>query len=509
VHGQWEVALDLATKVSIETKVFALKTWLGQGHWQCLDRVFSEWGDDDLWWPDDDEQELLEAAQEAAADLEEAMCAEGLTLDNDPMLRLVRLAVQHDQKDFLFVLLRIYEDGSALYLDTVRTAVKNKKWDLVKELAESELISERWYFEEDDFEINLFFTLLRCVVENESARPVLLKCLQKKFEMLDGYEFHFAEDSGGGLDSDSMKTELAELLEQAMTLSCFQLAFFLSVVMDEKSVVEKVVNSELNPGLNIQTVRASFLFAVSNGKWISAVKCLERLSKEQAESIFLEFNDLDASPLIEECREGNMYDWAACIGVWTGEFEEVLSDLEHCKEQTIVDHVVKAASNAFEFDIVISLLERCSKDANTLEKTLKSALELGHAECCRAILQIIDPLSAVSAKDLLQQAVKSYGNREEMLKLCIEAGLSTHINTCTASESCQDCRTSPMMTALENGRKPLVQLLYKSGACSNKDLYRYSTNQDLIDKLVGMVSIQLYTSCSPLITKCDHLCSFR
>jgi hypothetical protein len=460
VHGQWEVALDLATKLSIKTKVFALKTWLGQGHWQCLDRVFSEWTDDDLWWP---EQELLEAAQEAAADLEEAMCTEGLTLDNDPMLRLVRLAIQHDQKHFLLSLLRSSEEKSRLYLDTVRETVNSKKWDLVKELAESKVISEMRDGEEDDFDMKVFFTLLRCMVENESARPVLLKCVQVLFEMLDDYEFHFAEDSGGGLDSDSMETELAELLEQAMTLSCFQLAFFLSVVMDEESVVDKVVNSELNPGLNIQTFCGSCFFAVCNGKWISAVKCLEQLSKEQAESIFEEFDDFDASPLIVECRERKMYDWAACIGAWTGKFEGVLSDLKHCTDHTVV---------------------------NILVKRLKSALTFGHAECCRAILQIIDPLSVVLAKDLLQQAVTSYDS-EEMVKVCIEAGLSTHINSCkcTGSESCQDCRISPMMTALENGEKPLVQLLYKSGACSNKDLYHYFTNPSVTGKLTNMVSL--------------------
>jgi hypothetical protein len=225
------------------------------------------------------------------------------------------------------------------------------------------------------------------------------------------------------------------------------------------------------------------------------VKCLEHISIEEAQSLFeeiMEWNDSDgfSKLLVEECRRREMFSLAACISAWTRNWgvggEGILDDTANCTDPKFVDHVMKAAGVAEEFDIIESLVDRCSRDIDTLGTPLTLAITEGHLGCSRAVLRVID--ASPMGDSLLREAVRSYGDRNEMAKVCIEAGLSTHFNNCkcTGSESWQDCRTSPMITVLENGQKPVVQLLYKSGACSNKDLYRYFTNPSVTSKLTNM-----------------------
>lgn len=124
-------------------------------------------------------------------------------------------------------------------------------------------------------------------------------------------------------------------------------------------------------------------------------------------------------------------------------------------------------------------------------KMLGEAMDYGESEIASPLLHKVDLCHATQlfGNSLLQKAVRSACNREEMVRLCIRSGISTR-EFC--NESCSGNSLPvvvsvgldrPLKEATYNGQLSLVKLLYQSGATSNEELYRLKTDGSLKTRL--------------------------
>ena len=428
--GQWHLALKLSAQsvtVSLGDKVFCLRTWLNLGHFEIVEDVLLEWDHPA------EEKRLLKCI------LEECIIA-------------------------------------------LELAMESKKWKLMKEIIEHvDDFAHPWNYDEDKVAAEAFHLCVRAIRHDQSARPTLGPVLNGFCQRLISYIFMlFAK-------SDAME-DVTELTDWCLETSHGQLALLLSVMSGDEERVARVIDQHKD-SICCKVFKVCFHLAVENTKWGSAVTCLRCLSiadAEEAVTSMLDF-DIDLSDLIGKCRERELYSWATYLGVWAGDWENVNTDLVHCQsDTTVVDFAIKEASVQGEWDVVRAHLTRCSQDEDLLGSILSCAVPSGQSDCCKTLMTRVDPLLTESVTGtLLYAAVTSDGDREEMVKLCIEAGLSTHVPPRTSQNWSFMYDRSPMETALCNGQLPLVKLLHKAGACSNGELFRLQHDPELKTRLKG------------------------
>ena len=120
-----------------------------------------------------------------------------------------------------------------------------------------------------------------------------------------------------------------------------------------------------------------------------------------------------------------------------------------------------------------TLLTRCSGSEPCLRDVLTSAIEMGECAIVKTLLNMINPLSDgfSSRCSILCTALQSDENTEEMVLLCIKAGVSTH----------QQADNSFMTRALHRSPPPLsmIKALFESGVCSHNELRRLKNDTDI------------------------------
>ena len=220
----------------------------------------------------------------------------------------------------------------------------------------------------------------------------------------------------------------------------------------------------------------------------SARKAKRRLTKWCEENSFLHFafclsvatGDLLTAKritdsIIKQCREDGMKVWVVKLAVCAGEWEIVETEMESCDDQSVINFTLKEAAESSQWHIVTTLLTRCSGSEPCLRDVLTSAIVTGECAIVKTLLNMINPLSDAFGyrRSILCTAVQSYENREEMVLLCIKAGVSTH-------QQADDSFMTPMENALNWLYSPpplsTIKALFESGACSYNELRRLMNN---------------------------------
>ena len=479
-QGQWRLALKLSAQsvtVSLGDKVFCLRTWLKLGHFEIVEDVLLEWDHPA------EEKILLKCI------LEECIIAGKLKtfrriciqadFDRTDQRFVFQVALANHKCNFVLEFCQYSENSVSLALEL---AMESKKWKLMKEIIEHmDDFAHPWHYDEDIVAAEAFHLCVRAIRHDQSARPTL-------GPVLDGFCQRLTSYGGMLLERSDAMEDVTELTDWCLEASHGQLALLLSVMSGDEERVARVTD-QLKDSICCEVFKECFHLAVENTNWGSAVTCLRCLSIADAEAVTYGMRGLhnDLSDLIGKCRERELYSLATYLGVWTGDWENVNTDLVHCQsDTTVVDFAIEQASEEDEWDVVRAHLTRCSQDEDLLGSILRCAVFRGQSDCCKTLMTRVDPLLTESVTGtLLYAAVTSDGDREEMVKLCIEAGLSTHVPPRTSQNWSLMFDPSPMETALHNGQLPLVKLLHKAGACSNGELFRLQHDPVLKTRLKG------------------------
>ena len=122
--------------------------------------------------------------------------------------------------------------------------------------------------------------------------------------------------------------------------------------------------------------------------------------------------------LILTLRKNGMTNWVVELAMCAGEWDVVNTELTTCCDRSILDDVIVRAASVEEWDLVQSLMNRCSQTSKVLMKPLEEAIQQGESEYARLLLDKVDPCFARQyclGRSLLQQAVESVADREEMV----------------------------------------------------------------------------------------------
>ncbi|KAK7108465.1 uncharacterized protein [Littorina saxatilis] len=495
-RGKWRLSLKLSkhcTSLSVSDKVFALRFWLRRGLWNCTEVVQKKWVRG--YWLTSEDLDMITKFSECV--LVESIIAEKLEAftkacyevdpedPEDTFSTIVfETAIEHDKVSFIVEFCRHMKNPYD-FEAAVKLAIEKKNWGLLKNLIEeaSDCVDE---WEPDEYlTTKLFCLCVRNISKEEDS-------WQNVVPALNGFCDHFTTFDALNWDPDkdfrdtSTGCLVRNLAAWCLERSYGNVAFVLSVISGYTENVTKVTD-QLKDSINRDVLMFCFAVALNIFDWESAVTCLQHLSFTEADTMFDDYlYDVELADLIETCRRSAQYKWVVYLGVYTEDWEQVRTALELCEDTSVVDIAIRKASSEGEWDIVQSQLARCSQDNSLLCTIFSRAVEAGQSDICTDLISKINNLQArFSIQSLLLKAVTSSGDREEMLKLCIEFGFSTHIQTCTCTPAhgCSLCWDCPIKTALNNGQMPLVKLLYQAGACCNKQLFHCKENADLKNRL--------------------------
>ncbi|XP_070183742.1 uncharacterized protein [Littorina saxatilis] len=493
--GKWRLALKVSTffKVSERDKLFALRMWLQYGFWDCLTGVYNEWCEFDRYWSSWQWQDTISLLHVV---VEESIIADKIELFKDAISRMdvddinsglvIQTAMKYLNCNFIFELCRTNNDP-----DDVKTALtfaaKHRKWNAIADFlkAPHDYLDVSCESLDGEFYSDVLLLCLRAILPEKNVWPLVIPALDAFCGILDKYDALGWEHEESDADT-TMNIE--RLTEWCMSASYKNICLVLFTIHASEDRFMEVVD-QVGSSVESEVISFCFVLAVAKGAWESAASCLQFMPVEDARIIVRDLQDgAEYSNLIGKCRQRGQQTWAIYIAVFTEDWDNVTTDIECCQEVGVVDYVVTHASVHGQWNIVQNQLHKCSPDTNIQCKILRLAVQAGQSEICTALISKVDIVQeGVSIQSLLYKAVSSSGDREEMVKLCIEFGFSTHIKTCTCTSAhgCSVCWDCPMKTALSNGQMPLVKLLHKAGACSNRQLFRCKENADLRNRLQG------------------------
>ena len=214
--------------------------------------------------------------------------------------------------------------------------------------------------------------------------------------------------------------------------------------------------------------------SLAEGAWNVAAACLKHAPTDDDDDVMDRFRWMvDVAPLIKQCRQDGMKDWVVKLAVCTGEWEIVETEMESCDDQSVLNFTLKEAAESNQWHIVTTLLTRCSGSEPCLRDVLTSAIVTGECAIVKTLLNMINPLSDDSNISPILSTALGIENAEEMVLLCIKAGVSTH-------QQADDLFMSPMERALNwlylPPRLSTIKALFESGACSHNELRRLKNN---------------------------------
>ncbi|KAK7108466.1 uncharacterized protein [Littorina saxatilis] len=494
-RGKWRLSLKLSkhcTSLSVSDKVFALRFWLRRGLWNYTEVVQEKWvreycvTSEDL----DMRTEFFECVLVESVIAEKLEACTKVCYEADPEDTFSTIvfdtAIEHDKWSFIVEFCR-HMKSPYDFEDAVKLAIEKKKWGLLKNLIEEAIdCVDEWKLEPDEYlTSNLFCLCVRNISKEEDSWQIVVPALNGFCDLFLAFEALYWDPDKDFRDTSTgclVRNLAAWCLERSYGNACL----VISVISGYTENVTRVID-QLKDSINRDVLMFCFVVALNLSDWESAVTCLQHLSFTEADTIFDEdFHDTELADLVETCRRRAQYKWVVYLGVSIEDWEQVRTALELCEDTYVVDIAIRKASSEGEWDIVESQLARCSQDNSLLCTIFSRAVEAGQSDICTDLISKINNLQArFSIQSLLLKAVTSSGDREEMVKLCIEFGFSTHIKTCTCTPAhgCSVCWDYPIKTALNNGQMPLVKLLYQAGACCNKQLFHCKENADLKNRL--------------------------
>lgn len=239
--------------------------------------------------------------------------------------------------------------------------------------------------------------------------------------------------------------------------------------------------------------------AVRQEEWEAAALLLKHLpSKCLHYNVFEYIAERDFSPLFEILSRNGLHDWIIEIALTTSRLDVVEKEIDDNHNLEISEGLIERIAECDGWDLVCKLLDKYSGSECDFSRILAWAVGVGEIKCVEKLLQTRDPLTVTfDDESLLQMAVLSNDNREEMVRLCITSGVSTH-QPCNDDSSSMSHASwsirSPMRIALHSGQITIIKLLHESGSCSNRELYHLKTDPELRSRLEnqGRGDIVLY-----------------
>ena len=319
------------------------------------------------------------------------------------------------------------------------------------------------------------FVVKTDLLKGSKNRPFLIPIVEQFIKSDDstGDLAYIAEiEIGNRFNSSRKAKRLAKWCEEN---SFPHFALYLSVATGDWLTVKRITDSMKNP-MCFSLYDMVLEKSLADGAWNVAAACLKHAPKDGDDDVIGRFHwMMDLTSLIKQCREDGMKDWVVKLAVWTGEWEIVETEMESCDDQSVLNFTLKEAAESNQWHIVKTLLTRCSGSEPCLRDVLTSAIVTGECAVVKTLLNMINPLSDGFGyrRSILCTAVQSYENREEMVLLCIKAGVSTH-------QQADDSFMSPMENALNWLYSPpplsTIKALFESGACSYNELRRLMNN---------------------------------
>ena len=344
----------------------------------------------------------------------------------------------------------------------IKLAVRSENWEFIRNVSEVHQRCFPW--------LNHLVTetnLLRKSKNWPFLVPIVERFIEKKIDVTDDLSDTFSV--GIGINSRKAK-HLAKWCEEN---SFSHLALCLSVETKDWLMAKRITESLENPmclSLFNWVLEESLIW----GAWNVASACLKHAPTDEMDTE--RFGWMDVAPLIRQCRTDGMKDWVIKLAAWTHEWQIVQTEMESCDDESILNFVLQEAATTDQWQVVSTLLTRCTGSEPCLHDVLTSAIEMDEYAVAKTLLNMISPLSGNSDfGSILHIAVESE-NAEEMVLLCIEAGVSTH------RQQEHDLFWSPMNRALTFAPGPqfsVVRALFESGACSHGEL-RHIMNDPFI-----------------------------
>ncbi|KAK7469876.1 hypothetical protein BaRGS_00036096, partial [Batillaria attramentaria] len=336
------------------------------------------------------------------------------------------------------------------------TGIEKGKWDFVRELVQNYGAS----FSDDHF--------VMCIQKIIGASDSWRICASFLDLWCKDSDLFWVE--GGDNPLSEYDTDLASaLVEWCLKTAFGNLAMFLSLLIRKWSLATEVVR-ELGNCLSREVLRTSACFTICNGASGTAAALLKLLDvKEYFYFDIEEIPDAFQTGLLTKCQEEGMLEWVVELAIRFDKWEFLDAALETCHDQSLINRAVSEAADFDQWSLIRHHIDRCEMDEFDLARILRQAVRSDESvECVKALLNKVDPLSATDyGSSLMCCAVESGGDRKEMLRLCVRAGLSSHERH--PEKEPHFC--SPMKQALQNGQLPLVRLLHESGSSSNCELF--------------------------------------
>ena len=348
----------------------------------------------------------------------------------------------------------------------VKLAVRAGKWEFIEDTADIHKLCFPWLEH---------FVVKTDLLKGSKNWPFLIPIVEQFIKSDDstGDLAYIAETEIGNQFSSSRKTKrLAKWCEEN---SFPHFALYLSVATGDWLAAKRITDSMKNP-MCFSLYDMVLEKSLAEGAWNVAAACLKHAPTDGDDDVIGRFHwMMDLTSLIKQCREDGMKDWVVKLAVWTGEWEIVETEIESCDDQSVLNFTLKEAAESNQWHIVKTLLTRCSGSEPCLRDVLTSAIVTGECAIVKTLLNMINPLSDAFGyrRSILCTAVQSYENREEMVLLCIKAGVSTH-------QQADDSFMTPMENALNWLYSPpplsTIKALFESGACSYNELRRLMNN---------------------------------
>ncbi|KAK7107131.1 uncharacterized protein [Littorina saxatilis] len=497
-QGKWPLALKLSTysnTISVRDKLFAFQTWLKLGLWECVRDTLREW-----------EQPLhgLFLLRERCSPnkkpfvkcvLEESVIAGNLQrflevcsavhFDKNGVLFVLQTAIKYDKCEFVLEFCRQERNDEHL-VAAVKLATQHKKWHLLKDLFTGRNGYSDFWRSSDSFDLSLLWLCVGNVSLEEDAWQIVVPALN---ELCGTFTAHGAlcwDVHENRIESEHVEG-VRKLSEWCLVQAFWNAGLVFSVLADDETSLTQMIDQKTGE-IDSDVFSFCFVLAARNYNWASAAKCLEELTDDEMENIVCGILDeVEFTNLIQACTDRGQYKMAVLIALYTQDWEQVENTLPQCADAEVIDSVIREASVSDKWNIVRDHLDRSSQDNGFLCGILQCAVEEGQSDICTRLLPKVDlPQAHFSVQSLFYDAVTSSGDREQMVKLCVQFGLSTHVRPCDCSPVAHCfCWSSPFKTALRNGQMPLVKLLYKAGACSGRQLFHCKQDSGLRNQLQG------------------------
>ncbi|XP_070205083.1 uncharacterized protein [Littorina saxatilis] len=190
----------------------------------------------------------------------------------------------------------------------------------------------------------------------------------------------------------------------------------------------------------------------------------------------------------ELCEAEGLHDWALVLSADHMTASSIRDKLQACQSQEALTCLLQDAADRGKWDIAKELLVRHYDDHEVLENVLLTAAHHGKSEVLELVIDRVDARlvgeddGESGCRSLLYWAADYRNNQTslELARICITSGLSTfQRDEVYEKHSRKGHHNCPLHRGIERHNLPVVRLILKSGALTNRRLYEERLDGDM------------------------------